>query len=319
ITLRGRVASLLEVGTGFHPDLTGRENIFLNGAILGMKRPEIAAKLDEIIAFAEIEKFIDTPVKRYSSGMYVKLAFAVAAHLEPDILIVDEVLAVGDASFQRKCVAKMGEVSGHGRTVLFVSHNFGLVQALCSRGVYLDQGKVAYIGSATDAIHACRRSYEVAPPARLGNERLLRAVTLVDATGRVSDLILPGRKVVFQIETAPTDFIIQVILRVNDSNQTLITSFDSANPGLRDTQPSPGPLRYCVVDDFLLAPGRYQLDIELWANGHRLELTEAALWFEVGEGEMDGRFIRAIKATGVVPLRHHWITDGSVSAVADIR
>src|SRR5579883_539384 len=133
IRIKGRVASLLEVGTGFHPELTGRENIFLNGAILGMSKAEITRKFDEIVAFAEIEKFLDTPVKRYSSGMYVRLAFAVAAHLEPEILIVDEVLAVGDATFQKKCLGKMGEVAEGGRTVLFVSHNMQAIRRLCSQ------------------------------------------------------------------------------------------------------------------------------------------------------------------------------------------
>src|SRR5438477_4550081 len=142
ITLRGRVASLLEVGTGFHPELTGRENIYLNGAILGMSRSEIRKKFDEIVAFAEVEKFLDTPVKRYSSGMYVRLAFAVAAHLEPEILIVDEVLAVGDAEFQKKCLGKMSEIAGGGRTVLFVSHNTGAVASLCPSVMWLDEGRV---------------------------------------------------------------------------------------------------------------------------------------------------------------------------------
>src|SRR5690349_15842511 len=137
VTIKGRVASLLEVGTGFHPELTGRENIYLNGAILGMTRAEIRKKFDEIVAFAEVEKFLDTPVKRYSSGMYVRLAFAVAAHLEPEILVVDEVLAVGDAEFQRKCIGKMSEVADHGRTVLFVSHNLAAVELLCPRSIYL--------------------------------------------------------------------------------------------------------------------------------------------------------------------------------------
>lgn len=146
VTLRGRVASLLEVGTGFHPELSGRENIFLNGAILGMTRNEIKRKFDEIVDFAEVEKFLDTPVKRYSSGMYVRLAFAVAAHLEPEILIVDEVLAVGDAEFQKKCLGKMGEVAKGGRTVLFVSHNLAAVQALCSKAVLLLAGKVQRVG-----------------------------------------------------------------------------------------------------------------------------------------------------------------------------
>ena len=143
ISLRGRVASLLEVGTGFHPELTGRENIFLNGAILGMHRREIKAKFDEIVAFAEVERFLDTPVKRYSSGMYVRLAFAVAAHLEPEILIVDEVLAVGDVEFQKKCLGKMQEVAtGQGRTVLFVSHNMGAVRTLCSTGILMKHGRM---------------------------------------------------------------------------------------------------------------------------------------------------------------------------------
>ena len=140
MTIRGRVASLLEVGTGFHPELTGRENIFLNGAILGMKRAEINRKFDEIVAFAEVERFLDTPVKRYTSGMYVRLAFAVAAHLEPEILVVDEVLAVGDAEFQKKCLGKMSEVVGGGRTILFVSHNMAAIEALCPRSLYLVSG-----------------------------------------------------------------------------------------------------------------------------------------------------------------------------------
>lgn len=146
VEIRGRVASLLEVGTGFHPELTGRENIFLNGAVLGMTQSEIRRKFDEIVAFAEVERFLDTPVKRYSSGMYVRLAFAVAAHLEPEILVVDEVLAVGDAEFQRKCLGKMKDVAGHGRTVLFVSHNMAAIETLCSRALLLAGGGVASDG-----------------------------------------------------------------------------------------------------------------------------------------------------------------------------
>ena len=149
--ITGRVASLLEVGTGFHPELTGRENIFLNGAILGMSKAEINRKFDEIVAFAEIEKFLDTPVKRYSSGMYVRLAFAVAAHLEPEILIVDEVLAVGDAQFQKKCLGKMNEVSEQGRTVLFVSHNMAMISNLCRKGIVLDAGRMAFQAGAGPA------------------------------------------------------------------------------------------------------------------------------------------------------------------------
>ena len=153
IKINGRVASLLEVGTGFHPELTGRENIFLNGAILGMSKQEIKKKFDEIVEFAEVEKFLDTPVKRYSSGMYVRLAFSVAAHLEPEILIVDEVLAVGDAQFQKKCLGKMGDVSKEGRTVLFVSHNIGAIKQLCNKGILLHKGKMDVMSTIDNSIN----------------------------------------------------------------------------------------------------------------------------------------------------------------------
>jgi len=157
IKVKGRVASLLEVGTGFHPELTGRENIFLNGAILGMTKDEIKRKFDEIVAFAEVEKFIDTPVKRYSSGMYVRLAFAVAAHLEPEILVVDEVLAVGDAGFQKKCIGKMGEVAQEGRTVLFVSHNMAAIEALCTVGLLMEDGQSKQIGPAKNVVNTYQK------------------------------------------------------------------------------------------------------------------------------------------------------------------
>ena len=150
--IHGRVGSLLEVGTGFHPELTGRENLFLNGAILGMRKAEIERKFDEIVAFAEIDKFIDTPVKHYSSGMYVRLAFAVAAHLEPEILLVDEVLAVGDAAFQKKCLGKMSEVSRGGRTVVFISHNMAAVENLCDKGILLEEGRVTFSGDMKQAV-----------------------------------------------------------------------------------------------------------------------------------------------------------------------
>ncbi len=153
IKVKGRIASLLEVGTGFHPELTGRENIFLNGAILGMEKGEIRRKLEEIISFSEVEQFIDTPVKRYSSGMYVRLAFSVAAHLEPEILIIDEILAVGDSEFQKKCIGKMNEVAGRGRTVIFVSHNMGAVKSLCERCVVLESGALGYSGDVASSVN----------------------------------------------------------------------------------------------------------------------------------------------------------------------
>ncbi len=164
--VHGRLSSLLEVGTGFHPELTGRENVFLNGTILGMRKAEVARKFDEIVAFSGVEKFIDTPVKRYSSGMYVRLAFAVAAHLEPDVLIIDEVLAVGDAEFQKRCLGKMSDVAQQGRTVIFVSHNMAAVQKLCSRAVWMDHGEVRTSGNPADVIGAYLES--TAHPAESG-------------------------------------------------------------------------------------------------------------------------------------------------------
>ena len=165
VKIAGRVASLLEVGTGFHPELTGRENIFLNGAILGMTRREIQKKFDAIVAFAEVEKFLDTPVKRYSSGMYVRLAFAVAAHLEPEILVVDEVLAVGDFQFQKKCLGKMEEIGRTGRTILFVSHNMAMISSLCEKAIQLDNGELRAIGATDRVILGYATSGENSPAA----------------------------------------------------------------------------------------------------------------------------------------------------------
>jgi lipopolysaccharide transport system ATP-binding protein len=175
IEINGRIASLLEVGTGFHPELTGRENIYLNGTILGMTRKEVKSKFDEIVAFSGVEKFIDTPVKHYSSGMYVRLAFAVAAHLEPEILIIDEVLAVGDIEFQKKCMGKMKEVAGKGRTVLFVSHNLSAVASLCNKGIVLNQGSLQFYGTSTEAIsfyHSMTKKQQLAVNTDLENEHI---------------------------------------------------------------------------------------------------------------------------------------------------
>lgn len=184
VTLRGRVASLLEVGTGFHPELSGRENVFLNGAILGMSRAEIRRKFDEIVAFAEVERFLDTPVKRYSSGMYVRLAFAVAAHLEPEILIVDEVLAVGDAQFQKKCLGKMQDVAlSQGRTVLFVSHNIGAIRQLTKSCIYLDQGRILATGPTPHVVSRYVHSNEAEGIFGRGKFATLMDATLVDEEG----------------------------------------------------------------------------------------------------------------------------------------
>ena len=183
IRIRGRVSSLLEVGTGFHPELTGRDNIFLNGAILGMPRDEIRRKFDAIVAFAEVEQFIDTPVKRYSSGMYIRLAFAVAAHMEPEILIVDEVLAVGDAAFQQKCLGKMSEASRSGRTILFVSHNINAVRSLTSRCLYLKRGHLEFAGPTAEAIDLYTRNLRSDRTASSGQHATIVRAALVDAAG----------------------------------------------------------------------------------------------------------------------------------------
>jgi lipopolysaccharide transport system ATP-binding protein len=204
VTINGRVASLLEVGTGFHPELTGRENIYLNGAILGMSRAEIRRKFDEIVEFAEVEKFLDTPVKRYSSGMYVRLAFSVAAHLEPEILVVDEVLAVGDGAFQKKCLGKIQQVSTGGRTVLFVSHNMASITRLCSKAILLDFGRVAATGTTQAVVQQYLSSGEHGSSSRRWDDpkrapgnaiAKLRSVAVVDEAGNISTVCDIRRKV----------------------------------------------------------------------------------------------------------------------------
>lgn len=227
VKIKGRVASLLEVGTGFHPELTGKENIFLNGAILGMSRKEIKQKFDEIVDFAEVEQFLDTPVKRYSSGMYVRLAFAVAAHLEPEILVVDEVLAVGDAQFQSKCLGKMEEVSrGHGRTILFVSHNMAAIRSLCDRGILLSKGVL----TVDDSISHCINEYEAIVNAnessfwindemQLG-EVYLESVHVLDEAYKPHKYFLNTEKV-----------IIRIVVKTSKNADSIKLGFDLINKG----------------------------------------------------------------------------------------
>jgi ABC-type polysaccharide/polyol phosphate transport system ATPase subunit len=239
VVLRGRVASLLEIGTGFHPDLTGRENIFLNGAIMGMTRVEIKKKFDEIVAFAEIERFIDTPVKHYSSGMYVRLAFAVAAHLEPEILIVDEVLAVGDVEFQRKCIGKMRDVAGfQGRTVLFVSHNMAAVTALCLRAAYLKNGNLMMVGATGEVLSAYLQNgrgatYEKIPDPGLATSRSawIRKAWIGSKVnqGAAQDALTVGEKFTLNVELCvPSGEPIELITSFHDQlRRPLWTSTNS--------------------------------------------------------------------------------------------
>ncbi len=313
VILRGKVASLLEVGTGFHPELSGRDNIFLNGAILGMKRAEIAAKFDEIVAFAEIDTFVDTPVKRYSSGMYVKLAFAVAAHLEPDILIVDEVLAVGDAAFQKKCVAKMGEVSGQGRTVLFVSHNVGLISELCRSAVLLEHGSIVYRGDVTKAIELYTNqtgaSEQFTRP-DTGNKTSgtgphicsvkisnIEGGTLIHTSGGYNVHIEADRGVPY----------LGALIRIRNHTGLAVQYFNTAFQGDDDSCDNTSPSKFALaVPKAGLPPGHYVLDAELWLPEGRVDGVDGACRFEVNDGYFDGRQANLFvgKCTTLTP--HRW-------------
>lgn len=295
VDLFGRVGSLLEVGTGFHPELTGRENIFLNGAILGMQRSHIEQKFDEIVAFAEVEKFLETPVKRYSSGMYVRLAFAVAAHLEPEILIVDEVLAVGDASFQKKCLGKIGDVAKGGRTVLFVSHNMAAVKALCSRAMLLENGRITLDGNVDDVVetYLMDRS-EIAKTgiipdeaARLygTGEARFRSVAITDLPGESTTQLYLGQpfriKVVFDVLERIPEAIIELSIATADGTQvTLSATDDEGGPPLRFET---GRYQVSLELDITLLPRHYTLivGIHRYADGTTIDWFERSLDFSV--------------------------------------
>jgi lipopolysaccharide transport system ATP-binding protein len=275
IRLRGRVASLLEVGTGFHPDLTGRENIYLNGAILGMSRVEIRSKFDEIVAFSEVEKYLDTPVKRYSSGMYVRLAFAVAAHLEPEILIVDEVLAVGDIAFQKKCLGKMEDISkSGGRTVLFVSHNMAMITRLCGKAVLLQNGSVAMIDSAEAVVSQYVLSFGEtgsekvwAETDRPGNNKMrLRAVRVVDGEGRLVSAVDIRRRVWIELHYEALEELpprVRTGLRLFMPDGTVVlSSADTANTQWREKPRQAGQyVSRCEIPGDLLNEGVYSVTV----------------------------------------------------------
>ena len=281
--LRGRVGTLLEVGTGFHPELTGRENIYLNGAILGMKRTETERKFDEIVAFAEVERFIDTPVKHYSSGMYLRLAFAVAAHLDPEILVVDEVLAVGDAQFQKKCLGKIGDVSKEGRTVLFVSHNMAAVKTLCQRAILLEAGKQIMSGLSSDVVQSYLaygtqtakeqvwNDLESAP----GNENArMRAIRIVNVLGQPPEQVALEESIVVEVDyqVLKPGSILNVSISLFDQNDIYIL----ASPSLTDPNWSlrPHPVGYfrsrCVIQGNLLSPGIYSVTALLVESGKHI-------------------------------------------------
>jgi lipopolysaccharide transport system ATP-binding protein len=309
VTLRGRVASLLEVGTGFHPELTGRENVFLNGTILGMSRAEVVRKFDEIVAFAEVEQFLDTPVKHYSTGMYLRLAFAVASHLESDILVIDEVLAVGDAEFQRKCLGKMENVARSGRTVLFVSHNLNAVEALCTRALVLERGRVKEHGPEVRAI--------VSRYLGAGEDSALSSRWMNDAAGLQYPVMRPLSFAVFgagrRLITAPVrnddDIVVEIQIDVkqidpalnvgfalfNQSSQELFWTLSTDGPESRWPKLKPGvnTLR-CALPKRWLNEGVYRL--EMIASLHCREWllrpgeNSPSIYFEIRGGLSDSPY-----------------------------
>jgi lipopolysaccharide transport system ATP-binding protein len=312
----GRVGSLLEVGTGFHPELTGRENIFLNGSILGMRRAQIRNRFDEIVDFAEIERFLDTPVKRYSSGMSVRLAFAVAAHLEPEILLVDEVLAVGDANFQRKSLGKMNEVAKEGRTVVFVSHNLAIIQALCTRGILLERGEVVTDAPIGEAIDSYLRTLESAASAdllertdrdtRAYDETLVRHLEIQNPGG-APNVIVAGQPATIVVDVTEQLPAMDCQLTIANSLGQPVCTLDSKVSAPVDVRNgSLGPRIECEIGELPLLPGRYRIDILVMAKNQIQDGLQAAAFFDVEPGLVGERPTAATGAEGNVVLPHAW-------------
>lgn len=288
VRIKGRVASLLEVGTGFHPELSGRENIFLNGAILGMTRQEVKNKLDEIVSFADVENFLDTPIKRYSSGMYVRLAFAVAAHLEPEILVVDEVLAVGDGRFQKKCLGKMGDVARSGRTVIFVSHNMSAIRSLTGSCIWLADGKVNLQGHTEEVVE----QYSAAMTGRIDGARpqldAYHRDSIDESPVRIADIWIDdsschiptielGKDIAISIEIETSIQIkgaaIVFILKRADAN--IVTSVVSSDQGFNLSAPAGTHIITCKIQNLPLSPGDYLLNV--WIN----QTADSLTWWDV--------------------------------------
>jgi lipopolysaccharide transport system ATP-binding protein len=327
--IQGRVGSLLEVGTGFHPELTGRENIFLNGAIMGMRRAEIAAKFDEIVAFAEVDKFVDTAVKHYSSGMYVRLAFAIAAHLEPEILIVDEVLAVGDLAFQQKCLGKMGEVSRAGRTILFVSHNMAVVEKLCQRAIVLHEGTIEYQGGTEEAIHHYLNKMLSASQANghvfdisESTDRRVHAGKLLKRIEIFTDDDLPvlegirlgaalKLKVYFDLPKPTQSFDVGLGFE-SMFGQRIFTAHSVFEPD-RPRGERVGPQVFvCDIPSFTLMPGLYTLKIWLDINHSEADQVHYAARVNVLEADYYGT--GKAPWNGAVVLKHNWYVEEPVNA-----
>ncbi|MGK2905862.1 MAG: ABC transporter ATP-binding protein [Desulfuromonadales bacterium] len=313
IEIDGRIASLLEVGTGFHPELTGRENIFLNGAILGMSRVDIKRKFDEIVAFAEVEKFLDTPVKRYSSGMYVRLAFAVAAHLEPEILIVDEVLAVGDAQFQKKCLGKMDEVGKEGRTVLFVSHNMAAIASLCDKGVLFDIGKVIVTGRIDQCIERYLENPDLARSnkarvASLNCQAVIKDAYLVDDKIEHVRVLSLGEQLKICVEYEMCKRMKDVHIHVgiyNDAGVGILRFESSASDEFPQYLPQAGRIE-CFSEGASLVPGRYTVNLCLLHKTEILDYVPQAFFFDVRISDFfDGKKVPDLNLCKVI-VPHRW-------------
>jgi lipopolysaccharide transport system ATP-binding protein len=317
--INGRVGSLLEVGTGFHPELTGRENIYLNGAILGMKQAEIDRRFDEIVAFSEIEKFLDTPVKRYSSGMYVRLAFSVAAHLEPEILLVDEVLAVGDAAFQKKCLGKMGDVAHEGRTVLFVSHNMSAIEQLCQGAVLFESGRVRLRGDVASVIDKyasvsgladrAKVSLENHPGRPPGFETVVREIEFY-ANGRPSTTVGMGECLEIALKVDSTHPLRNIGMAVEDTlgRRLFIASPSYHSPELLDTPISKARL-VCRIPDLRLLPGLYHIEVNVSGATSMLDRVEKAASFSVVARDVFGTGRSPGKGKGVFYSHATWRFD----------
>mgnify|MGYP003393396541 CR=1 FL=1 len=302
VHMRGRVSSLLEVGTGFNPELTGRENIFLNGAILGMKKAEITRKLDDIIAFSGIQHHIDSPVKRYSSGMKVRLGFAVAAHLEPEIMIIDEVLAVGDAEFQRKCLGTMKDVAGSGRTVLFVSHNMLSVRSLCSRVIWMQDGQILKVGDTEDVVREYLNAYtrldpevrwELGPKAPGTDEIRLTRVAIERMTGEGPITWEESFRIAvdFHSYNGIPEGNINVGLHIYNQDDVLVfgSSWREWSPEL-DPLPPGGHQLACSIPGELLNSGDYRVVVHVFMRGRRIFRVEDTVAFEIHEARREGAF-----------------------------
>ncbi len=327
ITMRGRVASLLEVGTGFHPELTGRENIYLNGAILGMSRREIRRKFDEIVAFSEIEDFINTPVKRYSSGMYVRLAFAVAAHLEPEILVVDEVLAVGDLAFQEKCLGKMGDISRGGRTVLFVSHNMASITNLCSRALWLDASRLRIAGDVTEVVSRYVASVQnlsgrplVGRTDRSGDGSVrFVAVAYRNGRGEPVESVCLGDdltvELVYKSERRKDLGSLSVSIIFYNRAGVAVCCCWNDMVGTRMSGLSAEGRLVCRIDQLPLAPGIYSLALVLVVEGRAADKIRDAAALRVIEGDFFKYGKLPPSQLGCVMVRHKWSAVPEKSAV----